>query len=282
MSRAEPGTVGDLARIQSWMQSVVVHRGTLDEAVAHGEASTSTRPEDVLLASRTLTPAERVGIYHRMFGFRMLGAIGDDVPVLRAVLGEQAFAAFVRAYLEAHPSRSWTLNRASHALADFLPGHPLARERPWLVDLARVERARTLALAAAVAGTLAQDALAEVPADAWDRARLVVTPSLALLDLAHDVEPLLAAHEANEPLPEEVAATPTAMAVWRHHGTRRLVLEPPARALLGALVEGRPLGDALEAAFPRGAEAPEELARLQEWMARFVSGGMFSRVALDD
>ena len=275
--------VADLARIQAWMQTVVVHRGTLDEAVAHGDARTATRPEDVLLPSATLAPAERVGIYHRMFGFRMLGAIGGDVPVLRKLVGEDAFRAFVWAYLEAHPSRTWTLNVASHALADFLPTHGLAQERPWLVDVARLERAWAHAGSAAVAQTLANEALVTLAPEAWERARLAAVPSLSVLELAHDVEPLFSAYRADPdaelPVP---AARSTRIAVWRHHGRQRLVLEPAAHAMLVALADGRLLAEAIVAAFPQGPQTAEDLALVQSSMQRWVAAGLFSEVRLDD
>jgi uncharacterized protein (UPF0276 family) len=56
-----------------------------------------------------LTSFERLEIYNRQYWFRVLSALIEDFPGLRAVLGERRFDAMAKAYLIANPSRSFTL-----------------------------------------------------------------------------------------------------------------------------------------------------------------------------
>ena len=55
-----------------------------------------------------LTPFERLEIYNRQYWYRVLDALAEDFPVLRAVVGGRAFEQLSIAYLTAHPSRSFS------------------------------------------------------------------------------------------------------------------------------------------------------------------------------
>ena len=63
----KPASAGiSLPRMQRWMQEVVVHPGDIAEAVASPSAKKAlgrAAIEDVILPSRSLEPADRVGIY---------------------------------------------------------------------------------------------------------------------------------------------------------------------------------------------------------------------------
>ena len=64
----------------------------------------------MLPSARGLRAAERVGIYQGMYLPRMLEALESDYPGLAHFLGPRAWTRLVRRYLNAHPSRSYTLN----------------------------------------------------------------------------------------------------------------------------------------------------------------------------
>ena len=84
------------SRIQRWMQEVVVHPGSIDEALAARAARAEVPPErlgEVVLPSRTLAAAERVEIYQRMYLLRMEEALGIDYPALQRFLGPRGFRA---------------------------------------------------------------------------------------------------------------------------------------------------------------------------------------------
>ena len=60
------------------MQEVVVHPGTVEQAIASPEAERefySERLAEVVLPSHSMTSAERVGFYHGMYLMRMEEAL---------------------------------------------------------------------------------------------------------------------------------------------------------------------------------------------------------------
>ncbi len=67
-----------------------------------------------------LTAFERLEIYNRQYWFRVLGALAEDFPALRSVIGARAFDAMSVAYLTAHPSRSFSLRNLGSHLAEWL------------------------------------------------------------------------------------------------------------------------------------------------------------------
>src|SRR5580765_8048012 len=71
-----------------------------------------------------LTSFERLEIYNRQYWFRVLSALIEDFPGLRAVLGERRFDAMAKAYLIANPSRSFTLRNLGSRMEPWLRKNP--------------------------------------------------------------------------------------------------------------------------------------------------------------
>src|SRR5271155_1960841 len=63
-----------------------------------------------------LTSFERLEIYNRQYWFRILSALAEDFPGVRAVLGERRFDAMAKAYLTDCPSASFTLRNLGSRL----------------------------------------------------------------------------------------------------------------------------------------------------------------------
>ena len=76
--------------------------------------------ESFIAPNSRLSAFERLEIYNRQYWFRVLGALAEDFPALRAVVGGSAFEALSIAYLTAHPSRSFSLRNLGLMLAEWL------------------------------------------------------------------------------------------------------------------------------------------------------------------
>jgi len=90
-----------------------------------------------------LTATERLDVYANMYFFRLLEVLRVDYPRLLANVGDDAFHDLVTDYLAAHPPTRPSVRDAGEHLPAFLRTHALATERPWLAELALLERART-------------------------------------------------------------------------------------------------------------------------------------------
>jgi hypothetical protein len=272
-----------LGGLQAWMQSVIVHPGSLAEALAAAQALSLVAPArvgEVLLPSATLAAEARLGVYHEMYQLRMTEALASNYPALAQFLGGRRFTALVRDYLLAHPSRSYSLNHLSRALPDWLgTAAPLPR-RGFCRDLARLEWAISEAFDADEASRLAPEALAAVPAEAWSGARLLPSAALRLVELRWNANEWLESTKDNRhdhPRPRRRHA---AVVVFRQrYAVYRRELSHSAFRLLKDLAAGRRIGEAIAAALERRA-APRPEA-ITGWFRDWAADGLFSGLALE-
>lgn len=277
---ATPRPAPGLGPIQRWMKAVIVHPGAVEQAVAAPAAASEIAPaqvEGLVLPSRTLTALERIGIYHGMYLLRMRDALASDYPGLLHFLGEEVFVELVRRYVEAYPSRSYTLNRLGDHLPEFITQAEGLKKRGFLYDLTRLELAITQVFDAAETPSLSAAAITAVPAEAWERARLRPIEAFRLLALKYPASAYQQAVRDESRLPR-IGRQDTWAAVYRrNYAVYHLDLTHRAYDLLAALVEGQPLGLAVEqvARRSRAGRIEDELFRMfRDWM----SVGLFQAV----
>jgi len=269
----------DLERLQHWMQEVVVHPGTVEEAIKSGGAAheiPSERLSEVVLPSHSMTSAERVGVYHGMYLMRMEEALETDYPVIRYHLGDHQFGHLVREYVERHPSTSYTLNRLGDLLPQFFLDEPEWHEAAFLHDLARLELAMTEVFDEEESPVLGADELEAIPPEVWEEARLRPISAFRLLAFKHAVVPNLVAYHEDRPSP-----SPRRRATWvalyrRDYSVLRLELSRPEYELLRAIVDGAPLGEALTTA--AASKSPRQQAKVFRWFRTWISEGLFTAI----
>lgn len=278
MSSAPP-----LDRLQRWMQAVIVHPGTLEEASAQArDELPAGGADDVILPSAHLSPLERLGIYHGMYPLRMEEALASDYPGLKHFLGDEAFFRLACDYVQAHPSRSFTLNPLGRNLPAYLAGASGLPRRGFCVELARLELAIAEDFDAPETPALDETAIADVPPDAWKRARLVPIAALRLLALRYPAGAYLDslreethAHPALRRQDEWVVVYRREYAVYRH------ALSRPAHDLLAALLAGRTVGEAVGGALKRRGRGRPQADEMFRWFRRWTAAGLFSAIQLD-
>jgi hypothetical protein len=264
------------------MQEVIVHSSPVEDALASPEAASLVSPDrlaEVLLPSATLTPTERIDIYHGMYVLRMAEALESDYPALAHFLGEERWTTLVRGYVGAHPSRSYTLNVLGRKLPDWLLEAEGLPRRAFCHDLARLEWAVTEAFDASETPRLTEAELARVPEEAWAWARLVPSAALRLVELRWNANKWLDSAKDDRhdhPKPRRRDAW---VAVFRQsYAVYRRELARPAFRVLADIASGLPVGDALAAALARrGAPGPDTLTR---WFREWAADGLFTRIEL--
>lgn len=238
-----------------------------------------------------LSSLERIEIYNRMYWFRTLDSLHEDLPGLRAVLGEKRFLRLAEAYLVRHPSRSFTLRDLPARLPAFIRTRPrlTAPHTALAADMAAFEWAQVECFDAAAYPAMTADDLADQPPA---RLRLGVQPHVRLLALGHAVDDYaiavkreaLRADASNAAEAAPAADRPARrlrrpqrgrvyLAVHRQDGRifyKRL--EAPAYRILTALREGSTLPRAVAAAGRR--VRPEQV---NAWFTAWMQLGWFCR-----
>ena len=132
-------------------------RGTLDAQLALGawirDPASATAPAGIEL--------RRLKIYADLFFNNVAGLLASTFPVIRAVLGDDAWAALVRDFLREHPARTPVFTELAREFLRYLDTRAEAGrdDPPWLRELAHYEWIE-LAL------QLSEDRAEDVPHDA--------------------------------------------------------------------------------------------------------------------
>ena len=237
------------------LQGLLYDLMTAPEGVAAGLAARGL-PADALdgliVGDVRLSAAARLDIYANMYFFRILDVLREEFPRVATALGADAFHNLITDYLladrPAHPS----LREAGARLPAYLRAHALGAERPWLAELAALERAHRELFDGADAEVLTLAALQALPPDAFATlpVRLIPTHRLAChaFDVSRSWEALAAGRDSDvtEPRPD-----PETLLIWRRETT----------------VHHRAVGGA-ELAMLRHAAEPTTLVGLCEVFAR--------------
>ncbi len=267
----------DLARTQRWLQAFIVSPEQTDEEALASETVANEFAGDVselVTASRTMTSAERAGVYRGMYLLRLQEALESDYPVTRDWLGEAQFARLARGYVREYPSRSYTLNRLGDHLPDYVASLPSFEHQGLLHDLARFELAVTEVFDEAETPPLGPEAVAEVAEQAWEGARLESIAALRLLSFDYPVDRFKEAYRDGRDYPAPAQAR-TCVAVYRReYRVFWLTLDEPAFELLSTLTQGSSLGEALAASLLDGEV-------LFGWFRDWLGAGLFQRIGLN-
>ncbi len=222
---------------------------------------------DIVHAGLRLTPERRVEIYAQMYFWRQVDALKEDFPKLASLLGEDAFAHLVEAYVRAYPSEHPSLGRLGRKLALFLSEHCSPDSRPDLADLAALEWARAEVFVELDAPVAPASAFAQLAPERFTEARLRLVPAMRVLQLHHDAMAPWRAIENKEPVPDP-GPQEQRLLVWRkgwevYHSP---IDADEAQALRWAS-EGRTLGEICDAFSGREEPAAAAFEALQSWLA---------------
>lgn len=295
-------SVMSLADLQRAMAAAVMSPLTADEEMQ--QTAPDGRPMAEVAASfiapnSRLTAFERLELYNRQYWLRVLHALAEDFPAVRAVVGAARFEELSVAYLSAHPSRSFSLRNLGSKLIDWLIANPqwTGRRHALAVDLARIEWAFVEAFDNAERTPLTLDQIATLDGGS----RLALQPHVQLLALEYPADDIaLALHgkekrqtseagvskddaeEAPARLPR-LRRRPTWVAAHRVDMNvyyRRM--EREEFQTLAAIRDGKSLGEALEAGFA-GSQVPEARrpVRVRHWFGTWAELGWISRPDLE-
>ena len=297
-----------LAELQRQMAASVMMPLTPDEDMRTHAPDGRPMAEVVaafIAPNSRLTPFERLEIYNRQYWYRVLDALAEDFPALRAVVGSRAFKQLSIDYLTAHPSCSFSLRNLGSKLVEWLAAHPqyAGRRQRLALDVVRIEWAFIEAFDNAERTPLTLDQIATLDG----RSPLGLQPHLQLLALDYAADDLVLAlhkqqkrgtseagvkHEDSleqDQGPEPPAKLPrlrrrpTWVAAHRLENAvyyRRL--EREEFLTLADLRAGQPLGEALEAGF-RDSRQPESRrpALVRAWFGHWAELGWICAPELD-
>jgi hypothetical protein len=260
-----------LADLEARFYELVTARQSVAAAIAAGGPEARRALEDMVEDDARLPAIARLEIYADMYFVRIHDVLADEYARTAAALGAAGFHALVLDYLDAcrpdHPSMS----EVGARLPAFLAAHPAAARRPWLGELARLERARLEMVDRADAETLTLNLLRSLPPERFAALLLKLVPGHALFAIRFDVVSLWRAEDPAA-IPE---ASPAALLVWRRElDVLHRAVDGEEADWLRRLEAGDVTFEELCAGLGRGRADEAAAARAFELVGRWASDGL--------
>jgi hypothetical protein len=286
-----------LDRIQRTMFHAIRQPLTNREGMRHrglNGSSLTAAANEIIKPNDRLSSFERLEIYNRQYWFRVLSAMSEDFPGLRAIIGERRFEKMAVAYLNDCPSGSFTLRNLGSRLEQWLPGHPvhIAGTEQIALDMVRLEWAEIECFDEGAKPKLTE---ADLPSLGPDP-RFQLQPHIRLLECAYPVDDLLVNIRSQL---EESDIVSNAVTERPHSRARRSKLPRPERiflavhrvdntvyfkrldqqafAILCALRDGKSLSQAVDAVDWSNRPAEGAMADVRKWFAYWSAQGWFCK-----
>ncbi|MES9862126.1 MAG: DNA-binding domain-containing protein [Candidatus Thiodiazotropha sp. LLP2] len=130
---------------------------------------------------------QRFQVYRNNFIVLNGDAIADMFPVIKRLVGDEAFRMLATAYVRKHPPMERILLLYGEAFPDFLQSIPELSGLPYLADVARLEFAWTAAYHAADAEALQVQQISDLDDSAFESLMLKPHPSIQFLESEYPV-----------------------------------------------------------------------------------------------
>jgi hypothetical protein len=206
-----------LADVQARFYALVTAPESVAATLAAAGPDAVREIDDMVAGDARLSAVARLDIYANMYFFRIRDVLRDEYPKTVTALGDDGFHNLVTDYLAACPPDQPSLREAGARLPAFLAlaGQAAARDRPWLAELARLERARLELIDADDAPAVALAELELIPPERFGALRLRLVPSHTLLENRFAIAPRW---RASEPETDPVPPATETLLVWRRRG----------------------------------------------------------------
>lgn len=225
------------------------------------------------------SPEAQLLIYTNAYRTRLTEVLAEDFPAVAIAIGEDAFDTLAEAYIEAHPSRYFSLRDFGDHMADFLAHATDYKDMPWLSELAVFERMLGRAFDAADAPIFSEQDMAAVPAENWADLRFILHPSVRRIDCIWDTPTMWKV--LTDDTPKEVIAErgeSVAWLIWRQQLTTQFrSLNEDEQIVLDTLREGATFNDACVAlsTLMTEDEVPLHIATLlKSWITQELISGI--------
>lgn len=191
---------------------------------------------------------KRFSVYRNNVASGLTRAMEASFPVIRKLVGDQFFAAMAVEFALAHPPKSQVLMQYGDDFASFLEIFPPVAHLGYLPDVARLEQAVRASYHAADATPMPADALAALPEAELLASRLILAPSVRLIQSAWPICAIWRANMENGPPPTAIGED--VIVLRPEFDPRPHVLPPGGAGFLRHIMADASFGEALGHADP--------------------------------
>lgn len=232
---------------------------------------------------RITTVKQRLATYRNAYAARLIEALSNDFPCLRALIGEDSFNTLCIGYIAQHPSSYTSLRWFGKHFPVYVKQHSNSHEQQRLYDLAVMEWMFIDAFDAPEQQTLDAISMMTIPAEAWPAIKLTFHPSVFYFKTDWNTVATWQALKSNKAAPEPDTIKSTACLIWRQVLTTHYrVLDEDEAVLIEYAMQGasfEQLCDALTKFQGTTPGEPENIAmRSATLLKLWLDEGLVSRI----
>jgi hypothetical protein len=223
-----------------------------------------------------LSATEQLEIYREQFWLRHTSSLVEDFPGLGGILGQEEWEKLAEAYLVKVAPDSYTLRNLGFRLPEVIADASWLSHQALCLDMARLELAYIEVFDAPDVPPLAPERLAAIPEDAFEHARLVISPAVRLLSLRYPVANLRRQLRAESDEPVAIPE-PSAVDLVVYRRDLRLWDMPVTRVaftFLTGMMSGKSLGEAAGLAATSPTAEAELGSRIGSWLQEWTAKGL--------
>ena len=263
------------------IENILYRLITAPSGVAEGIAAERRLPagglDALVRGDDRLSAEERVDIYANMYFYRLLDVLREDFPATVRVLGDDNFHNLATGYLLEYPPTEPSVMYCGRHLADFLRGHALRKNAPYVADLAALERASVEVFHAPDAPALDAEQMRAVAPEKWPALKLRTHPAARVLKLEYKVAELLrAVEEGREWRPADAGVVE--VIVWRRNSrVFYRELETAEERAIAALRNGVTFAEICGLVAEDRDSARDSVEEMNRLLARWLDDGLLTR-----
>jgi hypothetical protein len=194
-------------------------------------------------------PHLRFAVYRNNVAAALINALRVRYPVVESLVGPAPFAAMTQDYIAGNRPGSPVLIDYGCSYPDFIAAAPLARQMPYLADVARLESLWWTAYHGAEDVPVEPQRFAGFTPEQLGHMRFGFHSSAAMLDSRWAVGSIWEAARRGAGIDDVDIWRPQSILIWRPQAEVQVhVIDPATRSFLAALQAGVPLAEAVEAA----------------------------------
>jgi hypothetical protein len=227
------------------------------------------------------TKHKLLGIYRDAYALRLIEVIGNDHEYLQTYLGDDAFAAMARAYIESCPSQHPNARWVARRLPEFLRSTKPYSGTPVIADLAALERALNDAFDGPDAPVVGLTALSSHPPETWAQLSFEPHPTAVPFEVTTNVADVWAALRAGNAPPSSVTYDePRTILVWRLDMKSMFRELPPEEAMIwNEAAKGATFGE-LCVLLATYADPPTAPMRAAGYLRTWLDAGLLSKAVI--
>jgi hypothetical protein len=204
-----------------------------------------------LIAGDGMDPSARLRIYRNHAVITLTDALKATYPVICRLVSDGFFGYAAHEFSREHMPEKPSLAEYGSEFPEFLAQFPACRDLAYLADVARIEWAINEALHADNATVIARRDLSAISAAEAPRLVLSLHPSLKLVESRWPIERIWRANQADGDPALAIDLDSGGVRLQVHRRGDRVAIKSLTEcefAFLRALADGKPLGDAADAA----------------------------------